>query len=145
MYQPYTEELFTGANGQAWLERGGRRTPLATRACEGLSEAVLCSTTPEMFATPGALARFEAVASRVRMCRYGGDCYSYCMLAMGQLDLVIESSLQPYDVQALIPIVEAAGGGIVNWRGESAVEGGSVIAYGDPRLRDAALELLDGG
>ena len=36
----------------------------------------------------------------MRLSRYGGDCYAYCMLAAGHVDLVIETELKPYDVLA---------------------------------------------
>ena len=63
--------------------------------------------------------------------RYGTDCYLYAMLAMGQADLVIEASLKPYDVQALIPVVEGAGGVITDWEGGNPAMGGQVLATGD--------------
>jgi myo-inositol-1(or 4)-monophosphatase len=143
MFQPYTGELFMGLDGAAWLEHAQQRTTLRSRSCAELHQAVLCCTTPEMFATERSRQAFEALAGEVRLLRYGGDCYSYCMLAMGQVDLVVESSLQAYDIQALIPIIEAAGGGVVCWDGAPAVEGGSVLAYGDACLRDAALRILN--
>ena len=61
---------------------------------------------------------------------------------MGLIDVVIESSLQAYDVQALIPIVEAAGGVITTWTGARCDEGGSVVACGDPSLHPELLRLL---
>ena len=70
-----------------------------------------------MFRTPAERAAFDRVADRARLTRWGGDCYAYCLLAMGLIDIVIEASLQAYDVQALMPIVEAAGGMITTWAG----------------------------
>ena len=67
---------------------------------------------------------FSRVESAVRLSRYGGDCYSYCMLAAGHLDLVIETELKPYDIAALIPIVTGAGGIVTNWEGKPAQSGG---------------------
>jgi myo-inositol-1(or 4)-monophosphatase len=64
------------------------------------------------------------------------------MLAAGQIDLVIEAGLQPYDIVALIPIVQGAGGIVTTWDGEPATRGGCVIAAGDRRVHAAALELL---
>ena len=78
-----------------------------------------------------------SVTDAARLTRYGGDCYAYCMLAMGFIDIVIESSLQPYDVQALIPIVEAAGGIITDWSGKGCDNGGNVVACGDHALHGA--------
>ena len=77
-----------------------------------------------------------------KLSRYGGDCYAYCMLAMGHLDLVIEAGLKSYDIAALIPIVEGAGGVVTTWSGESAANGGAIIAAGDRHLHELALKRL---
>ena len=78
---------------------------------------------------------------------YGGDCYAYGLLASGHIDLVVEAGLKPYDFCALVPVVEGAGGRITDWRGEALGprSDGRVIAAGDPRIHEAALELLAGG
>jgi myo-inositol-1(or 4)-monophosphatase len=65
------------------------------------------------------------------------------MLAAGHLDLVVETELKPYDIAALIPIIAGAGGVITNWEGKSAQNGGRIIAAGDPRVHEAALNLLN--
>ena len=145
MHQPYVGETFTGAAGGAEWRRGAQRRRLRTRACASLDQAVLATTHPDVFATRAERAAFDLLASRARMVRYGGDCYSYCLLAMGLIDAVIESTLQPYDVQALIPIVEGAGGCMTTWGGEPADQGGQVIAAGDPVLHRALLEVLAWG
>ena len=54
------------------------------------------------------------------MRRFGGDCYAYCMLALGQIDIVAEARLKPYDIMPLIPIIEKAGGVVRNWDGGPA-------------------------
>ena len=79
----------------------------------------------------------------MRLSRYGGDCYAYCMLAAGHVDLVIETGLKPHDIVALIPIIEGAGGVVTSWEGGSAVKGGRVVAAGDRRVHEAALKMLD--
>lgn len=76
------------------------------------------------------------------MTRYGGDCYGYCLLASGWVDVIIESGLKPYDVVALIPIVERAGGKITTWDGKPATGGGDIVASGDTRLHDAVLKRI---
>ena len=76
----------------------------------------------------------------MRLTRYGGDCYSYCMLAAGHLDLVVETELKPYDIAALIPIITGAGGVVTTWEGKPAQNGGRIIAAGDPRVHEAATE-----
>ena len=142
VFQPYTGELFLGRPGAAWMEHAGTRRELRTRACASLETAVLCSTHPQMFATETERAAFGLCAARARLQRYGGDCYAYCMLAHGLVDIVIESSLRPYDVQALIPLIEAAGGVVTDWRGGSASMGGRVVAAGDRRVHEQALAVL---
>ena len=64
---------------------------------------------------------------------------------MGLIDVVIEASLEAYDVQALIPIVEAAGGAMTDWTGAPCHEGGKVLACGDRSLHPQVVALLSGG
>jgi myo-inositol-1(or 4)-monophosphatase len=87
-------------------------------------------------------AAFARIEQAVRLSRYGGDCYSYCMLAAGHLDLVVETELKSYDIAALIPIVTGAGGIVTTWEGKPAQAGGRIIAAGDPRVHEAAIKLL---
>ncbi len=141
-HQPYVGETFVGSPRIAELRRGASAQGLRTRACARLRDAALCTTHPGLFTRPAERAAFELVASRVRLTRFGGDCYSYCLLAAGLVDLVIESGLHAYDVQALIPIVERAGGVMTDWAGGPAYDGGQVIAAGDRKLHRAALRIL---
>ncbi len=66
------------------------------------------------------------------------------MLAAGHLDLIIETELKPYDVAALIPIVNGAGGIMTRWDGKPAQSGGRIIAAGDKRVHEAAMKILNG-
>ncbi len=145
VHQPYVGESFVAsAGGKAEWRRGAERRALKTRRCRAVREAVVASTDPKMFATPEEVAAFRRVADGARFTRWGGDCYAYCLLAMGLIDVVIESSLHAYDIQALIPIVEAAGGAITTWTGAPCDEGGSVVACGDRALHAELLKLLAG-
>ena len=139
--QPWTGERFCGAAGQAWLDRGGVRQPLATRPPRKLADAILYTTFPEI----GSAAGFRRVAAECRLVRYGLDCYAYALLAAGQIDLVIEAGLQPYDVAAPIGLVEAAAGIVTGWTGDTAAEGGRVLAAANARVHAAALALLQAG
>ncbi|WOF75073.1 histidinol-phosphatase [Parvibaculaceae bacterium PLY_AMNH_Bact1] len=142
MDQPYTGEQFVGRPGQAEFLRDGQRKKLSTRACASLSDAILGCTDPAMFTDPAELNAFSDVRSKARLTRYGTDCYFYCLIAAGHADLVIEASMQPYDIQALIPIVEGAGGIVTNWQGGDAQDGGRIIAAGDKRVHAEALDSL---
>ena len=88
---------------------------------------------------------FRRVEKTVRLSRYGGDCYAYCMLAAGHIDLVIETELKPYDIIPLIPIVAGAGGIVTSWDGGPAALGGRVVVSGDARVHEAALKMLQQG
>ena len=149
MHQPFTRERFSGDGASAtWRGIGLKDKPaerrLHTRPCPDIGQATLMTTHPALLA-PGTLDPFRRVEEKVRLSRYGGDCYAYCMLAAGHVDLVIESGLQPYDIVALIPIIEGAGGIITTWDGGDPAKGGAIIAAGDKRVHAQALKLLAAG
>ncbi|MFZ2029191.1 MAG: histidinol-phosphatase [Vitreimonas sp.] len=142
MDQPYLDERYRGWMNGAESTIRGTAVPLKTRACAGLSDSTLSTTDATLFrgAEVGA---FEQIRKASKVARYGFDCYAYCMLASGYMDCVIESGLKPFDIAALIPIVAGAGGGVCNWRGGNATQGGQVLAYGDARVRDEAIASLE--
>ena len=143
MHQPFTREHFVGDGTAAHYRGPAGDRALRARPCAALQDAVLLTTSPlRMREADRNL--FQRVEGAVRLSRYGGDCYAYCMLAAGHIDLVIETELKPYDVLPLIPIIEGAGGVITTWENGRPHEGGRVIAAGDRRLHRQALELLHG-
>ena len=141
--QPFTGERFSGvpARRAARWARDGERRALAVRRCASLAEATVMTTFPEL-GSPAEGAAFATVARQARLVRYGLDCYAYALLAMGCIDLVIEAGLQPYDIQAPMAVIEAAGGIVTDWRGGPAEQGGRVLAAGDARVHAAALAVL---
>jgi len=143
MHQPFTREHFVG-DGRAASYRGpaGDRA-LRTRPCATMSDAILGTTSP-LLMKEADRQRFARVEQSVRLSRYGGDCYAYCVLAAGHIDLVIETELKPYDVLPLIPIIEGAGGVITTWENGRPHSGGRIIAAGDRRVHAQAMELLRG-
>ncbi|MGB3864541.1 MAG: histidinol-phosphatase [Xanthobacteraceae bacterium] len=143
MHQPYIGERFSGDNASATYRGAGGARRLAVRRCAGLSDATLFTTSPLLMNEPDRTA-FTRVQDAARLARFGGDCYSYCMLAAGHVDLVIETELKPYDIAALIPIVTGAGGVVTTWEGQPAQHGGRIVAAGDPRVHEAALKMLGG-
>ena len=141
MHQPFTQEHFSG-DGSAANYRGpaGGRA-LQSRRCGDLADAILATTSPLLMSDDDR-AIFHRVEQAVRLSRYGGDCYAYCMLAAGHIDLVIETELKPYDVLPLIPIIEGSGGVVTTWENERAHAGGRIIAAGDRRLHAQAMAIL---
>jgi myo-inositol-1(or 4)-monophosphatase len=143
MDQPFTRERYWSDAKASYLRTAaGKARRLQTRACPRLADAVLCSTHPDLFEPGREIDSFARLTSSVRMTRYGGDCYSYCLLAAGFVDLVVEAGLKPHDIVALVPIIERAGGRVTTWTGGSPSEGGAIVAAGDARLHDAAVALL---
>jgi histidinol phosphatase-like enzyme (inositol monophosphatase family) len=141
MAQPFTGERYAGDGTKAWYTGPGGPRNLATRPCEKLADATLFTTSPFLF-TDDELPAYRRVEAGARLTRYGCDCYAYAMLAAGHADVVVEAGLKPYDIVALIPLIEGAGGKVSTWDGGSAAGGGRIVAAGDPRLHDEVLELL---
>ena len=144
MSQPFVGEIFLGGPGGAEHQRGGTVTALRTRGTTRLAEASLFATTPEMF-QPAEWAAFGRVSAAVRLTRFGIDCYAYALLAAGHVDLVIEAGLGFYDIAPLIPLIEAAGGIVTDWRGAPVRSGGRVVAAANAELHAQALRCLEEG
>jgi len=140
--QPFTGERFSGVTGEAaWLERAGSRTKVRVRACRTLSDAIFSTTDPGLFAGAETQA-VMGVAGAAKVRRYGLDAYAYAALALGGVDLVVESGLKAWDVAALIPVVTGAGGVVTDWAGAPCHGGGQVVAAATPELHAEALALL---
>lgn len=139
--QPHLQERYEGGFGRAVMTGRDGASPLRSRQGVDLAQATLMSTYPEV-GSASEYAAFRRVAERVRLTRYGLDCYAYALLAAGHVDLVIEAGLQSYDVAAPIAVVQAAGGIVTDWTGGPAHQGGRIIAAGSAALHGQALELL---
>jgi myo-inositol-1(or 4)-monophosphatase len=141
MYQPYTDELFSGDNESAWYERAGESQSLVTSACRRVDEACL-STTGIDWLPASKQGRFRQLSQATKLTKMGGDCYLFGMLAMGSLDLGVEAGLNAYDIQALMPIVRGAGGVVTDWEGGNPSLGGTVLASATQALHSEAMTLL---
>ena len=139
--QPYIGERFEGGLGGARMQGPQGPRDLQVLGGRPVGEAILFTTFPEVGSAEEGTA-FRAVSDKVRLTRYGMDCYAYAMLAAGQIDLVIEAGLNAYDVQAPIAVIEAAGGIVTDWRGGPAHEGGRIVAAAGREQHAAALEIL---
>jgi len=111
--------------------------------CQDLATASLLTSSPDFFNREEYRA-FETLSKQIQYRRFGGDCYTYAMLAGGWVDLVVESALFPFDYLPLVPIVEQAGGVISDWQGNSLglSSGSQVIAAATPQLHEAGLKIL---
>jgi len=141
MHQPFIGERFCGDGGAAQYRGPAGERALHVRPCAALADAMLFTTTPRLM-NEADRAAFGRVEAAVKLSRYGGDCYAYCMLAAGLIDLIIETEIKPYDIVAIIPIVTGAGGIVTTWDNGPAQGGGRIIVAGDRRVHQAALEIL---
>lgn len=141
MAQPFIGELFYATGNGAFYEGPHGQSRLSTSVTKDLFSATLFTTTPSIFDS-ARRARYDRLERQVRLARYGTDCYAYCMLAAGQIDCVVEAGLYPYDIVALIPIVEQAGGVITGWDGGPAEHGGAIVAAANAALHTKIVAAL---
>ena len=139
--QPYISERFIGGLGKAFCTGPTGQTLLKTSIVNNLKDSTLFTTFPEI-GDEKDYKGFRSVHDRVKLVRYGMDCYAYGLLAAGQIDLVIEANLQTYDIQAPIALIEASGGFVTNWLGTSAHSGGQVVAAANVELLNEVLPIL---
>ncbi|SLN23922.1 Histidinol-phosphatase [Roseovarius albus] len=139
--QPYIGERFEGGLARAKMTGPHGTGALRVRGSRPLSQSMLFSTYPNL-ADDTDTEAFNEVSAQVQLTRFGIDCYAYALVASGQIDLVIESGLQAYDIQAPIAVIEAAGGVVTDWQGGKAHNGGRVVAAAGPEQHAAALEIL---
>jgi inositol-phosphate phosphatase / L-galactose 1-phosphate phosphatase / histidinol-phosphatase len=138
--QPVLRERWIGVAGQKTTLNG---RAIKTRRCARLDAATLFATAPEMFGRRDGKA-FARLQERVKLARFGADCYAYGLLAAGFVDLVVEADLKPHDFCALLPIIEGAGGVMTDWQGAplTVKSDGRIIASGDASLAPKARTVL---
>ncbi|MES2677384.1 MAG: inositol monophosphatase family protein [Pseudomonadota bacterium] len=142
--QPINNERWVGFESIATFN--GEQ--VKTRNCVDLSEAILCSTSPFFFQGKD-LVMLNKIAAKTKYQSqggiiYGGDCYLFGLLVMGQIDIIIERGLNNFDFMALVPIVKAAGGLITDWAGRelNINSDGTVLACGDAKLHQKILGMM---
>jgi myo-inositol-1(or 4)-monophosphatase len=140
---PRLGERYLGFGGTTSLITASGTRPLKVSACRSLAEARFSTTDPYLF--KGAeMEAFERLRAKAQLTRFGHDAYAYARLADGTIDLVVESGLQPFDYQALIPVVRGAGGVVGNWEGGEDCSGGRLVAAATRELFDETVATLAG-
>lgn len=142
MSQPFIGEEFLAVPGRSTYRRGDLHIANRTSGETGLDGARVFTTTPNLFKGEH-WNKWQAIEGATRLQRFGMDCYGYALLAAGQADLVIEPSLNTYDIAALVPIIREAGGAIACWDGSEPSGGGNVIAAATPELLERALDVVN--
>lgn len=109
--QPITNERWLGIAGHTTTLNG---MPVTVNPKHALADAEI-STTSAGYFTPVQAGTFVTLAKQCKHTVAGGDCYAYGLLARGLRDVVVDAGLKPYDILALVPIIEGAGGTIRTW------------------------------
>lgn len=140
--QPISGERFC-ANTASYTTLNGN--VLSTSRVKLLSDARLNATTPYMFTTDYEKDVFEAVRQQVRLTAFGGDAYSFGLLAAGCIDVIVEADLQYYDIAALIPIITNSGGIITDWQGNKLTKefNGHCLACANQELHQQVLAIIN--
>lgn len=138
--QPATGERWLGVQGEPSVLNG---EPIRTRHCATIGKAEL-STTSASYFTPAQAKHVVTLAQAVNRTVKDGDCYAYGLLARGARDIVLDAGLKPYDILALVPIIDGAGGSITGWDGNpiTLTHYDTALAAGDATLHATLLERL---
>ena len=139
---PALDERYIGYSGRSYKIIRGKKTLLKVKKSSDISNSILNTTSPYLFANKSDQLSFEKLNKKVKSTRLGGDCYSYCLLADGHVDIVVESGLNPWDIRALEPIILNSGGFIRTWEGKSIINGGRIIACNNKNLFSKVQKIL---
>lgn len=142
MAQPFTGETYLGLPGTTIYRRGSEMLNLRTSRVTELRHAKVTATSPDIFELAGTTDNINRLRKATLQLRWGLDCYGYCLLAAGHIDIVAESVLKNVDIAPLIPIIENAGGVVTTWDGGAAEAGGNCVAAATPELHEAAMKVL---
>ena len=139
---PALDERYIGHSNMSYKITKGKKNKLKARNTVKLKESTLNTTSPYVFANKYDQKIFEKIAKEVKTVRLGGDCYSYCLLADGHVDIIIESGLKPWDIRALEPIIRNAGGVLRTWEGNKIFNGGRIVAATNNQLLKKIKNIL---
>jgi myo-inositol-1(or 4)-monophosphatase len=141
--QPITRERWVGVVGRPTIFTGPLGGKAGCRPCPALGQAELSCTSPDIF-TAATRPGFDRLRGAVRRTSWGGDCYSFGLLALGQIDVIVEDDLKPWDWAALVPVITGAGGSVTDWSGAPLrLDGpGRAVAVGDPSRLPEIISLL---
>ena len=140
---PALNERYIGYEKKSYKVINGKKTNLKVSNNKEISELILNTTSPYLFANKSDQSSFERLSQRVKLTRLGGDCYSYCLLADGHVDIVVESGLNPWDIRALEPIIVNAGGILKTWDDEDILNGGKIIACSNKKIFNKCRTILN--
>lgn len=123
IFAPAIHEMVAAATG---LGCRFNDQPCRVSDVSELSHALICVSDAFM-----ALDRSDAFETLARRCKYArtwGDAYGYLLVATGRCEIMLDPKMSPWDVCALIPVIEEAGGVCTSWTGQRTIHGGDLFA-----------------
>jgi myo-inositol-1(or 4)-monophosphatase len=135
---PIFGDFLVGDGRHAWLNGA----PVKVRLCQRVEDAVLVNTSHWNVQNYQNGPAFEALTRRVQRYHNWGDCHGYYLLAIGGVDIMLDPVMNAWDLMALIPIVEGAGGAITDWQGNHPIGGRGIVATAGPIHADV-IRLLN--
>ncbi|MEJ5352390.1 MAG: histidinol-phosphatase [Melioribacteraceae bacterium] len=135
---PVLDEFLIGDNTSA--ELNGNKVNV--RKCEDVSAAVLLITDYNNFEKYRSLTGLNNLIRRVKLFRSWGDCYGYYLVATGYADIMIDPIMSQWDLTALIPVINGAGGTITDYYGNNPLKGNSIVATGGT-IHNEVIKILN--
>lgn len=129
VYIPALDEgVFARRGGGAWqFSQHGEPTPAKVSSCKSLAEGVFLTSEVGNFADRGAAEAYRNLEQRAYITRTWGDCYGYLLVATGRAVAMIDPVVSVWDIAALPPILEEAGGTFTDWQGNPSIDAGEGI------------------
>ncbi|MFT3783169.1 MAG: histidinol-phosphatase [Nibricoccus sp.] len=138
IHQPILKQLVIGDNQTTAFN--GRTVKV--RPQNRIEDATLLLSDPTHPAKYQNGRAYDSLAERARVVRTWGDCYGYLLVAAGFADIMLDPIMNPWDIQALIPVVRGAGGVITDWSGNDPVKAESIVAA-NPALHSQVIAVLN--
>lgn len=121
---PIENQFLVGNGEQTWLNG----ETISVRSCQSIEKATLLTTSPLSIDQYREGAAFTTLTRRVRLYRTWGDAYGYLLVATGRADIMVDPAMSVWDVAALVPIIEGAGGVITDYYGGEPMSGKGAVA-----------------
>ena len=144
IYIPALGEIIAAVEGEgAWYRNGEQASWQRASVSEkrDISEAVFVTSQVDTFDERGATKAYKTIESDAWVTRSWGDGYGYLLVATGRAEIMIDPICNAWDIAAIAPVVEEAGGRFTDWKGTRTTRGGDGVGT-NGHLHQAVLDRL---
>ncbi len=136
------EVVYARKGGGTWWQIQDRK-PVQTRVSDiaEISQSLFCFTEIDGWNEIARYDVFTQLSQEAKITRGWGDCYGHALVATGRAEMSVDPLMSAWDVAALIPIVEEAGGHFLDWKGEVTIHGGNGFSV-NAALKETVLDRL---